>query len=360
MLNPLAPRVAIKDDAMDDVMKINHIPILQGEKKTLFLPMPSLYDCTPITMPVHVIRGTKPGPCLCVTAAIHGDEVNGVEIVRRLIKKNVLKHIAGTLIAIPIVNVYGFLYQDRYLMDRRDLNRSFPGSPKGSPASRLAHLISTEILPHATHCIDLHSGSLQRTNLPQIRADLDMEGLLPLAQAFSAPVILDAKLRDGSMRQFADDKLIPFLLYEAGESLRFDELSIKVGVHGILNVMHQLNMITLKKTFHGKVESAIAKQAYWVRSPCSGLLIKYKHLGKFVKKGEILAKISNPMGHEEHKVLSPLDGIIIAQSNMPMIYEGAAIFNIASFKKLDRVEEQVDHLKEFYVDLESPYTNLEA
>lgn len=339
---------------MKDVIEINNIRIARGEKKTLFLPMPNLYDCTPITMPVHVIRGSKPGPCLCVTAAIHGDEVNGVEIVRRLVKKNVLKNIAGTLIAIPIVNVYGFLYQDRYLMDRKDLNRAFPGSPNGSPASRLAYVISTEILSQVTHCIDLHSGSLQRTNLPQIRADLDMEGLLPLAQAFSAPVILHAKLRDGSLRQFANDKSIPFLLYEAGESLRFDELSIKAGVNGILNVMHALKMIALKKPFHGKVEPAIAKQTYWVRSPHSGLLIQFKQLGKFVEKGELLAKISNPMGREEHKVLSPLDGIIIGKSNMPMIYEGAAIFNIASFKKLDMAEEQIDLLKESYIDLDPP------
>jgi hypothetical protein len=337
---------------MNDILEINNIRIKRGEHKTLFLPMPSLYDCTPITMPVHIFRGKKTGPCLCVTAAIHGDEVNGVEIVRRLVKKSVLKKIAGTLIAIPIVNVYGFLYQDRYLMDRKDLNRSFPGSSKGSPASRLAHLISTEILSHVTHCIDLHSGSLQRTNLPQIRADLDLEGVLPLAQAFSAPVILHAKLRDGSMRQFANDKAIPFLLYEAGESLRFDELSIKAGVHGILNVMHQLDMIALKKTFHRNVEPAVARETYWVRSPRSGLLIPFKQPGKFVKKGELLAKICNPMGQEEYRVLSPLDGIIVGKSNMPMIYEGAAIFNIASFNKLDRVEEQVDLLKESYIDIE--------
>jgi len=358
MLSPLGLKAVIKDknmNDMQDIIEINHISIARGESKTIFLPMPSLYDCTPITMPVHVIRGKKPGPCLCVTAAIHGDEVNGVEIVRRLVKKSVLKNMAGTLIAIPIVNVYGFLYQDRYLMDRKDLNRSFPGSSKGSPASRLAHLISTEILSQVTHCIDLHSGSLQRTNLPQIRADLDMDGVLPLAEAFSAPVILHAKLRDGSMRQFANDKSIPFLLYEAGESLRFDELSIKAGVHGILNVMHKLNMLALKKPFHGKFEPSIAKQAYWVRSPRSGLLILYKHLGKFVKKGDLLAKISNPMGQQEYKVLSPLDGIIIGKSNMPMIYEGAAIFNIASFKKLDMVEEQVDLLKESYIDLDSPH-----
>ena len=187
-----------------------------GERTTVLLPMPELYDCTPLSMPVHVIRGKNPGPILSVTAAVHGDEVNGVEIVRRLLKKNLLKTLSGTVIAIPIVNVFGFLYQDRYLMDRRDLNRCFPGSQKGSLASRLAHLITKEIISNSTHFIDLHAGSMQRTNLPQIRANLDSLETRRLANAFNAPVMLHAELRDGSMRQYADEKAVPLLLYEAG------------------------------------------------------------------------------------------------------------------------------------------------
>jgi uncharacterized protein len=334
---------------MDDI-KINGEKIAPGVSKTIFLPMPKLYDSTPMSMPVHIIRGKTPGPCLCVTAAIHGDEINGVEIVRRLIKKSALKKISGTLIAVPIVNVYGFLYQDRYLMDRRDLNRSFPGSPEGSLASRLAYLISSELLSQATHCIDLHAGSLQRTNLPQIRADLEMEGLEDLARSFNTPIILHAKLRDGSMRQYANDKSIPFLLFEGGESLRFDELSIRIGVNGILNVMHELGMLKLRNKHHDKVTPTISRQSYWVRSPHSGLLCHFKHLGKAVKKGQLLAKIANPMGMDEYKVLSPLDGIIIGRSNMPMVHEGAAIFNIACFSEVDLVADQIDCIKETYID----------
>jgi predicted deacylase len=328
---------------------INNISVLPGERKTILLPMPDLYDCTPISMPVHVLRGKKPGPTLFVSAAIHGDEVNGVEIVRRLVKRSILKKMSGTLIAVPIVNVYGFLYQDRYLMDRRDLNRSFPGSSKGSLGARLAHLISTEIISKVTHCIDLHSGSLQRTNLPQIRADLDMEGVEALARAFAAPVVLHAKLRDGSLRQMANDRNIPFLLYEAGECSRFDELSIKTGVHGILNVMNFLGMIRLKKAFHSTVASTIAKQSHWLRSSYSGLFKPSKQLGKVVKVGEKIAIIANPIGTEEYPIFSPLDGIIIGMTQMPMVHEGAALFNMASFKKLDMVEEHIDSLYEVYV-----------
>ena len=225
---------------------INEAVVKPGERTTILLPMPKLYDWTPMSMPVHVINGEKSGPTVCVTAAIHGDEVNGVEIVRRLLKKTIINKIAGALIAVPIVNVYGFLHQTRYLMDRRDLNRSFPGSKKGSLAARLAYLVVEELLSKSTHCIDLHAGSMHRINLPQIRANLDSPEALTLAKSFNAPVILHAELRDKSLREYANDISMPCLLYESGESLRFDEVSIRTGVHGILNVMQALKM--LKKT----------------------------------------------------------------------------------------------------------------
>ena len=183
-----------------------------GQRTTIMLPMPKLYDWTPMNMPVHVIRGKKPGPVLCVTGAVHGDEINGVEIIRRLLKKSFQKNLKGTVIAVPIVNIYGFLYQDRYLMDRRDLNRSFPGSSKGSLASRLAYLVMNELVANATHFIDLHTGSLQRTNLPQIRANFDFPKLKNWLKRLIAPVILHSKERDGSLRQAANDRGIPFII----------------------------------------------------------------------------------------------------------------------------------------------------
>lgn len=327
-------------------LTINNQTILPGEHATVMLPMPKLYDWTPMSMPVHVFRGKTPGPTLCITSAIHGDEVNGIEIVRRLLKKSVLKKISGTLIAIPIVNIYGFLYQDRYLMDRRDLNRSFPGSQKGSLASRLAHMITSEIISKSTHIIDLHAGSLHRSNLPQIRANVDLPETKNLAQAFNAPVILHAALRDGSLRQYANDNGKPFLLYESGESLRFDELSIRAGVNGILGVMQELAMLPVKKNISKKIIPTVARSSYWVRASTSGILRPLKALGKKIKKGEVLAKICNPTTTQENDLRSPLAGIIIGRSNLPMVHEGAALFHIACFEELTLVEEQIESLHE--------------
>lgn len=330
---------------MDNLL-INDVIVKPGERKLISIPMPKLYDCTPLALPIHVIRGKSPGPTLCITAAVHGDEINGTEIIRRLLKKPFLKKICGTLIALPIVNIYGFIYQERYLMDRRDLNRSFPGSKKGSIAARLAHMISHEILTHATHVIDLHTGSNHRFNLPQIRANLDMPSVSDLAVAFNVPVVLHATLRDGSMRQYANDLGIPFLLYEAGEALRFDELSIRSGVNGILGVMQQLNMLTHIKQKIKKFTPTLARNSYWVRAPISGILNPKKKLGKKVNKGELLAIIANPTGNEEYPLKSPLSGIIIGEYNLPLVHAGAALFHIASFEKLNIVEEQVEFLQE--------------
>lgn len=336
-------------------MVINGTEILPGQRTTVMLPMPKLYDWTPLTMPVHVIRGKVSGPILVITAAIHGDEVNGIQIIRQLLKKPIIKKISGTIIAVPIVNVYGFLNQERYLMDRRDLNRCFPGIKKGSLASRLAHLLTKEIISKATHIVDLHTGSLHRSNLPQIRTNLDVEENERLAKSFNVPVILHASLRDGSLRQYAHEQSIPFLLYEAGESLRFDDLSIKTGVKGLLGVMHALDMIPINKVPAKKIKSEIARSSYWVRSPYSGILCEVKALGRRVSKGDLLAKIANPTGTQEYRLTSPISGIIIGKSNLPMAHQGAALFNIASFKKLNLVEEQIETLQEGY---DNTYDNI--
>ncbi len=326
---------------MRDELIINGIIIPLGKRTTIMLPMPKLYDWTPMNMPVHVIRGNKPGPVLCVTGAIHGDEINGVEIIRRFLKKSFQKDLRGTVIAVPIVNIYGFLYQDRYLMDRRDLNRSFPGSIKGSLASRLAYLVMNELVANATHFIDLHTGSLQRTNLPQIRTNLDSSQTEKLAKAFNAPVILHSKERDGSLRQAANDRGIPLLLYEAGEALRFDEKAIRIGLNGILQVMHSLHMLPAKNHNRSAINhhhSSIARSSLWMRAPHSGILRFYTSLGKKVKKGEVLGVIVNPIGEEEYKVEARISGMVIGQINLPLVHEGAALFNIASFKEIEQVE----------------------
>jgi predicted deacylase len=322
--------------------------IKPGERKTILLPLPKLYDWTPMSLPIHVICGLEDGPSLCITAAIHGDEINGVEIIRRLLKKKGLKNLKGNLIAIPIVNVYGFLYQERYLMDRRDLNRSFPGTSKGSLAAILAGVISKQILSQSTHAIDLHTGSNHRFNLPQIRANLDMPGLEELALAFNVPVVLHSNFRDGSMREYANEAGIPFLLYEAGEALRFDELSIRTGINGILSVMAALGMIKSSKFSLKKFTPTISRNSYWLRAPFSGILRHIKKAGNRVAKGQILAIIANPTSTEEYKLKSPLAGIIIGENMLPLVHVGQALFHIASFEKLNVVEEQLENIQEAF------------
>ncbi len=324
---------------------IGNEKICPGHNKTVFLPLPKLYDCTPMSLPVHVICGTKKGPTLCITAAIHGDEINGVEIIRRLMQKKGLNNLVGNIIAIPIVNIYGFLYQQRYLMDRRDLNRSFPGNAHGSLASMIAEIISREVLSISTHVVDLHTGSHYRFNLPQIRTNLDMTANKELAETFNVPVILHSIFRDGSMREYANELGIPFLLYEAGEALRFDELSIRTGINGILSVMAALKMIQPSRFSVKKFTTVISRESYWIRAPMSGLLQSTKKAGNRVAKGQVIAIISNPTSDEEHRLISPLAGIIICDNKLPLVHAGQALFHIASFEKLNLIEEQLENIQ---------------
>lgn len=331
-------------------IEINKKLINPGEITTVMFPLPKLYDWTPMSMPVHVLHGKFAGPILCITATVHGDEVNGIEIIRRLMKRPLMKKLHGTLIVAPLVNVYGFLYQDRYIMDRRDLNRSFPGSKKGSLASRMTYLITTEILQKANYIIDLHTGSLHRNNLPQVRANLDNEINAEMARAFQTPVTMHSIAPSGSLRQVADQLNIPCIIYEAGEALRLDEISIRLGVNGILNVMKYLKMISFKSPANPKPASEVTQYSYWVRAPYSGILIHEKKLGKKVLKDDILGIIANPTSYEEHKLLSPFSGIIIGQTNMPMIHAGAALYHIAGVDKPGLVEQHFGTIQEDYND----------
>jgi hypothetical protein len=294
-----------------------------------------------MNLPVHVVHGKKEGPVLFVSAAIHGDEINGVEIVRRLLKLKLLKNLKGTLIAIPIVNVFGFINRTRYLPDKRDLNRSFPGSYSGSLASHLARLFMDEIVAKCTHGIDIHSGSSHRTNLPQIRATLDDPEVERLANAFGAPVIVNARLRDNSLREAVIDKGIPMLLFEGGESLRFNEHPIAVGLKGIVSVMRELGMLPAKvrKKAHHPV---IVKATSWVRANKSGIIHSAVPLGSIVKKNQVMAFIIDPIGDNEEKVAAPFEGIVIGCLNLPLVHKGDAIFHLASAESRQDLEEISD------------------
>jgi predicted deacylase len=293
-------------------------------------------------MPVHIVHGRKPGPCLLVCAAIHGDEINGVEIVRRILTHKFLNSINGTLIAIPVVNVFGFVSKSRYLPDRRDLNRSFPGSETGSMASRLANILMTEIIPHCTQVIDLHTGAVNRENLPQIRAKIRGESdTEEMARAFGVPVILNSELIDGSFRMAARDHEIPVLLYEAGEALRFNEVAIRAGVKGILGVMSHLEMRN-KSTRHRDTDTLIATSSQWLRASQSGILRSIVAIGSKVESGEVLAYINDPMGENSEAIVSPISGIVIGRTNLPLVFEGEAVFHIANYKKAGAVSDSIE------------------
>ncbi|MEA3639568.1 MAG: succinylglutamate desuccinylase/aspartoacylase family protein [Lamprobacter sp.] len=316
-----------------------------GERARVDLPLPILFTQNPVVLPVHVLHGRRPGPRLFVTAAVHGDEINGIAIIRRLLTSTALRSLRGTLLAVPVVNVYGFVRHSRYLPDRRDLNRSFPGSESGSLAGRLAATLMNEIVIDSDLGIDLHTGAAHRENLPQIRAQVDEIGVSDLARAFGAPVILDADLRDGSLRAAAAALDVPVLLYEAGEALRFDELSIRAGVRGVLGVMRELGMIRDSARRPGSAHPPmIARSSIWARAHTSGMLRFARPLGAWVEKGEQLATVADPFGNGEEPVTAPAAGIVIGRMNLPLITEGEALFHIARFKT-DAVADAVEHFQ---------------
>lgn len=313
---------------MQDPIVIGGNMIGPGQRITVDLPMAKLYTHTEMTLTAHVIHGRKPGPRLFVCSTLHGDEINGVEIIRRLLKRKDLARLHGTLIAIPVVNSFGFIHHSRYLPDRRDLNRSFPGSENGSLASRLAALLLGEVLSLCTHGIDLHTGANHRFNLPQVRACLDDPDTEKLARAFGAPVMVHSHLRDGSLRDAVAALGIPVLLYEAGEAFRFDELSIRTGLRGILAVMRSIGMLPKRRsTVTHPVFSASTSK--WVRAPISGIVTEIASVGRQVDKGDRLAVVSDPFGENEKIVRAPLSGLVIGRLELPLVYQGDALFHIA-------------------------------
>jgi hypothetical protein len=299
-----------------------------------------------MTMPVHVLRGKKDGPRLFVCAAIHGDEIIGIEIIRRLLKMKILQRLRGTLIAVPVVNVYGFINHTRYLPDRRDLNRFFPGSQKGSLTSRLANIFMEEIVANCTHGIDLHAGSHHRINLPHIRACLNNPETEKLAFAFGAPVILNANLREGSLRLAVEEAGIPMLLYEAGEALRFDELAVRAGVKGILAVMRSIGMLASRGVKTSRIQPMVASSTSWIRAPGSGILRTQIPLGGKIAINQEIGAIADPFDEDETAVNSPVAGIVIGRLNLPLVHRGDALFHVASFDDSVAVIESLDDFKQ--------------
>lgn len=306
---------------------IGTVRIRPGSTREVGLPITRLVTGAEVSLPVRVIHGRDDGPTVWLNAAIHGDEVVGVEVIRRVLARLSPKAFRGTLIAVPIVNVLGFMAGDRYLPDRRDLNRSFPGSARGSLAGRIAHLMMTEVVGKCDVGIDLHTGSDRRTNLPQIRADLDDPKTRKLAEAFGAPVLYHAKLRDGSLRSAAVESGATVLLFEGGEAWRFDEWAIEAGVTGVRRVLAALGM-TEPPDGEPPQPSIVCRQSGWVRAPGTGILQLEAALGQRVEPGDRLGGLSDSFGNRVRLVRADRAGIVIGRTEAPLINRGDALVHI--------------------------------
>jgi len=309
-------------------LSIGGTAVEPGQRVKINLPVGRLYTHDQLSMPVEVVRGKSAGPRLFVSAALHGDEINGIEIVRRILAKVHPDKMCGTLIAVPIINVFGFVYQSRYLPDRRDLNRSFPGSARGSLAGRLAHLFMNEVVSQCTHAIDLHTAAPPRFNLPQIRCNLDNPEALAMAEAFSPPVIMHGIAPRGSLRSEVNRRGIPILLYEAGEPHRFNEDAIGPGVDGVLRVMSHLGMIK-RAPRRQRGAAATSRNSLWVRTRQSGILRLRVGLGNHIRQGQILGEVSDPFGDDTVQLKAPTSGLVVGQAIDPLVHRGDAVAHLA-------------------------------
>jgi predicted deacylase len=307
---------------------IGSVRVRAGTTRNLELPITKLVTGADVSLPVRIVHGREPGPTVWVDAAIHGDEVVGVEVIRQVLAGLDARSFRGTLLAVPIVNVLGFMAGDRYLPDRRDLNRSFPGSARGSLAGRIAHLFMHEVVAKCEVGIDLHTGSDRRSNLPQVRADLDDERTRELAAAFAAPVMLHARIRDGSLRHAARERGAVVLLYEAGENLRFDRYAIDAGVAGVRRVLAALGMVD-PPTGPAPEPSVECRTSGWVRARRTGILDLEVDLGQRVGEGERLGALVDSFGRTLRLVHAHRDGIVIGRTEAPLVHSGDAIVHIA-------------------------------
>lgn len=324
------------EDHRNVPITVGEVTVRPGRTARFELPFARLPTGTEASLPVAVVNGRYSGPHVWVSAAIHGDEINGIEIIRRVLKRVDARHLHGALVAVPIVNVLGFLNESRYLPDRRDLNRSFPGSRTGSVANRLAGLFTSQILAQCSVGIDLHTATNHRINLPQIRADLDDPRTLDLARAFGAPFAIHARLRDGSLRQTATERNIGVLVYEAGQAHRFDEDAIGPGVEGVMRVLAKLEMVENADREPTPVHTV--RRTTWVRARRGGIATLTVALGAEVKKGDVLAEISDSFGTRPAKIRASAAGWVIAQSLHPLVAPGDALVHLATEMGPDRDE----------------------
>lgn len=332
--------------AAPDPFEIAGESLAPGERRNLAIPISQDLNGLSATLALQVLHGARPGPCVFVSAAVHGDEINGIGIVQRLCAVLDPASLAGTLILAPAVNIYGVINHERYLPDRRDLNRSFPGSARGSLAAQLAKVFFDHVIGRCTLGIDLHTAAVHRYNLPQVRIASENPYLVELAMAFGAPVIIESPLRDGSMRELAHSRGTPMLLLEAGEALRFDRLSIAVGAEGVQRVLAHIGMMEADDGLTVVGIPARANRSTWVRAPRGGITHRVRKSGDTVHQGDILARVTGLFGEDPMEMTSPVDGIVIGHATLPVVNQGDAIFHIAQVANLEHAGERIEGITE--------------
>ena len=304
-----------------------------GETRELRLEASELYTADPLYVPMTAVRGTEPGPTVFLTAAVHGDELNGVAIIRDLLIEQDLAALRGTILAIPVVNVPGFIRQSRTLPDRRDLNRSFPGHAGGSLTARLAHLLYKEVISKSDFGIDLHTAGGERSNYPQIRVDLGHPDSAKLAQAFGCPVIVHGRGPKGALRRTAVSAGVPTIAYEAGSPRVFERRHIDVGLAGVMNVLRHLGLLP-----GIPVEPPIrigVRTSTWLRAQAGGMIDLQVGLGEPVERGQAISVNTNPFGHERSTLTAPAAGLVLGLSRHPLVHPGDAVCHLARLPRKD-------------------------
>lgn len=319
-----------------NILEILGEEVALGKSATVSFNVAKLHTQNSIDVPVIIERSKKPGPTVLITAGIHGDEVNGVEIVRQIIAKGINKPKKGTIICVPVINVFGFIHMDREFPDGRDLNRVFPGIKGGSLASRVAFKLVTEILPHADFVMDFHTGGADRFNAAQVRIIKGEKNLKELAKVFGAPFVLYSKNLNKSFRNTCYKLGIPVLLFEGGKSFNIDNTITNTGVNGAKRVLHHLGMLNSKfKVSQPKKSCVFISESRWIRANHSGMFKPSISINSKVDKGDVIGHITDPYGSFNHFVKSPNDGYIFNINESPIIYQGDAIFHISTALKHD-------------------------
>ena len=325
-VSPLAASASVADEATARTLTMLNADVLPGSYQRLSWSATEMFEDLPVSTPVLVVNGRSDGPTLCLTAAVHGDELNGIEMVRRVMHDLDPKTLSGAVVGVPIVNLQGFRRGSRYLPDRRDLNRYFPGNPRGSAASRIAHSFFTQVIEHCDALVDLHTGSFDRANLPQLRADLRHPDVVTLTHGFGATVILHSQPAEGTLRHAATHAGIPTVTLEAGGPSQLELREVMHGVKGIETLLNTLGMVD--KVRFWSDQQPVYYRSSWVRANRGGILLADVSLGSTVRRGDLLGTITDPMNNASTNLYSPYSGRVIGMARNQVVMPGFAAFHV--------------------------------